>query len=58
MTLFSRTENGKLFVSTLDLQIFFGELFTLAKDESEVDFILENIQGVVELVSEERMEKL
>lgn len=58
MTFFNRTERGILQVRSLNLQIFFGELFEIAETEDEVEWILDNLQTVIEILSEERIEHL
>jgi len=58
MTFFKRNENGRLAMSSLDLQILIGEMFYVAKDEDEIDWIRENLEAVVDMCEEERLEEL
>lgn len=58
MSIFTRNEDGRLIMKSLDLQILFGDMFSVAKNEDDVNWILENIQGYAEALSEERLEEL
>lgn len=53
-----RTENGKLKINTLDLEILIGDMFDLCKNEHEVDFVIDAITGAVEIISEEMLDEL
>lgn len=58
MKLISRNENGKLFVHSLDLEIFIGDLFANCKTESEIEFVKDAIIGATEIVAEDYIEEL
>ena len=58
MSIFSRNEQGSLSMRTLDLRILIEDLFHVAKNEEEVEWIHEIIQSVVDAISEERIEEL
>lgn len=58
MSFFTRTKTGGLKVDTLDLQIFFDDLFYLAKDEEEIDFIYETIESCMEISREDVQDAL
>lgn len=58
MGIFTRNEDGRLVMQSLELQILLGDMFSVAKDEGEVEWILENIQGYAEVISEEKLEEL
>ncbi|WP_187291538.1 hypothetical protein [Clostridium novyi] len=53
-----RNENGKLFLKSLDLQIFLGDLYAKCKSECEVEWIEEELADAVECLAQERMEEL
>lgn len=53
-----RKENGKLAFKSLDFEIFIGDIYEQCNTESEINFIMENMQGIVESLAEERLEEL
>ena len=53
-----RKENGHIYVNDLDMRIFFDDLFSHCKTEKEIDFVLENIQTIVEDSAEEQEERV
>lgn len=53
-----RKENGKLVLSSLDLQIFLGDLFEECENEKEVEWLTEQICEAAECVGEERLEEM
>ena len=53
-----RKENGHIYVNDLDMRIFFDDLFSHCKTEEEIDFVLENIQTIVEDSAEEQEERV
>jgi len=53
-----RTEKGKLSLSMLDLQIFFGELFECCNNEKEVEWLQEQLVGCAENIAAERIEEI
>jgi hypothetical protein len=54
----TRSENGKLKLNSLDAEIFFGDLLYLANTVNELDFIKDNLVGIIENIYEERLEEL
>lgn len=50
--------DGKLRLQSLNLQIFFGDMFAKCKNEHEVEWVQEQLQGHVEGTAEERLEEL
>ncbi|WP_159449964.1 hypothetical protein [Clostridium massiliodielmoense] len=53
-----RNEKGKLFLKSLDLQIFLGDLYAKCKTEHEVEWVQEQLEDAVECLARERMEEL
>lgn len=53
-----RTENGKLKMNTLDLDIFYSGLFEKCNNERELDWLQEQLQGCLENKADERREEL
>lgn len=53
-----RNENGKLVLQSLDLQIFFGELFEECENEREVEWLTEQICETAECIGEERLNEI
>lgn len=53
----SRSERDKIRVHTLDLEIFFDEMFEQCRDQHELDWVLEQIQGCAELSHDQASEK-
>ena len=54
----SRKENGKLSLSSLDLQILFGDLYEKCKTTHEVDWLSEQLVGYAESMQEERNDEI
>jgi hypothetical protein len=54
----TRNENGKLKLNTLDAEIFFGDLLYKAKNESELEFIKDNLVGIIENIYEEVLDNI
>lgn len=57
LNILNRNENGKLKINTLDLQIFFGDLFEICNSEEEINFVLNNIIECAECIADEIMEE-
>lgn len=53
-----RNEENKLQFDALGMQIFIGELFEKCNSEHEVNWMEENIQNIVEMIAEERLDEL
>ena len=53
-----RTEKGNLKLKSLDLEIFFGELYEKCNKESEIDWLQEQLTSMVECAAEERKEEI
>lgn len=53
-----RGRDGKLRVDALDAEIFFGDLFEKCESVREVDWVKEQLMGVIEVASEERVYEL
>lgn len=54
----NRNNNGKLVLKTLDFQIMIGDMFVQCDDEGEVDFLQENLTGIIENLAEERKDEI
>ena len=54
----SRNEKGNLKLKSLDLEIFFGELYEKCNSESEIDWLQEQLISMIECAAEERKEEL
>lgn len=52
-----RSERDKIRLNTLDLEIFFDEMFEKCRDQHELDWLLDQIQGCVELSHDQASEK-
>lgn len=52
-----RNESGKLFLQSLDLEIFLADLFVKCKNEREVEWLKEQLQESVEVIAEEAEEE-
>lgn len=55
---FQRRKDGGLSVKSLDIQIFFVDLYQIAKTKEEIEWISEQIEGINEIISEEATEHL
>lgn len=53
-----RNERGKLSLNSLDLQIFFDDLFENCKTEDEVEWLTDQLSSILEITSEEVLEHL
>ncbi|EDS78067.1 hypothetical protein CBC_0711 [Clostridium botulinum C str. Eklund] len=53
-----RNEKGKLFLRSLDLQIFLGNLYAECRNQHEVEWVQEQLSDAVECLAEERIEEL
>lgn len=51
-------KSDKLNFESLDMQIFMGELFAECRTQKEVEWLQEQITGVVEGTAEERIEEI
>lgn len=58
MAIFKRAQGGTLGLDTLGLQILIGDMFMLAKDEDEIDWIRDNLESVIDMGAEEAAEEL
>ncbi|MEG0908732.1 MAG: hypothetical protein RSH78_00015 [Bacilli bacterium] len=54
----TRGLNGKLSINTLALQVFFDDIFSICKNEHEMDFVADNLFGYLEKSLEENLELL
>lgn len=54
----SRNEKGKLSAKTLDIQIFFDDLFALCKTESEVEWVQEILDSAMEVSHDDQLERI
>ncbi len=57
LNILNRSEDGKLKINTLNLQIFFGDLFEICNSEKEINFVLSNIVECAECIADEIMEE-
>lgn len=48
-----RSENGKLKFSSLDFEIFIGDLFIECENDNEIDWLEEQLKGAVECIAQE-----
>lgn len=53
----SRNEKGKLVVHSLDMEIFFGELFEKCQTAHEVEWVQNELTGIIDLVADERLDE-
>lgn len=53
-----RKENGHIGVKTLDMGIFFDDLFSHCKTEEEIDFVLCNIQDISDISADDQRERI
>jgi hypothetical protein len=58
MKMITRSENGKLKLNALDAEIFFSDLMYMANNANELDFIKDNLVGIIENMYDERFEEL
>ena len=53
----TRNEKGKLTLDSLELEIFFDDLFEMCDNQHELDWVLDQIQVCAELCHDESSEK-
>ena len=53
-----RNEKGKLVFKSLDMEIFIGDLFEQCKTEHEVQWLQEQLQGIIECCADEQLEDI
>ena len=58
MSILTRTKEGKLQISCLDLEIMLGDLFASCKTEKELDFVRDNLEGATEKIYDERLDEI
>ena len=51
----SRNEKGKLVIQSLDMEIFIGELFEKCQTEHEVEWVQNELTGMIDLMADERL---
>jgi len=54
----SRNEKGKLVIQSLDMEIFIGELFEKCQTEHEVEWVQNEITGIIDLIADERLNEI
>ena len=53
-----KTENGRICLGTLSLEIFIGEIFEVCDNEEQIEFVKENLIDIIECVADERTEEI
>lgn len=53
-----RNKKNRLILDSLSFEIFFGNLFEMCTDETEVEWLRQEIQNMTDCIAEEREEQI